>query len=178
MTRQRRHCVVAWLVLIAAPVTATLAAPADEAVAALQRCRQIADSLQRMVCYDAIVLPQAPSSGLPAATQAAPQSAGARPAAVVAAPTAKDEAATFGLPARRIESAPEQLESAIAGAFDGWQAQTRIRLSNGQLWQVTDGSEGAYRLRDPKVKITRGPFGSYFMEIEGVKQTPKVRRVE
>jgi len=51
-------------------------------------------------------------------------------------------------------------------------------MANGQLWEVTDGSQAAYRLSDPKVRISRGISGSFFMEIQGVSQTPRVRRIE
>lgn len=70
------------------------------------------------------------------------------------------------------------LESSISGLFEGWQPQSRIRLANGQVWQVTDGSEGVYARRDPKVRISRGTLGSFFMQIDGVSQTPRVRRIE
>jgi hypothetical protein len=51
-------------------------------------------------------------------------------------------------------------------------------LANGQVWQITDGSEGVYSLVDPLVTIERGSFGSFFLRIEGVGQTPKVRRLQ
>ena len=33
-------------------------------------------------------------------------------------------------------------------------------------------------LANPKVKITRGSFGSFFMEIDGDNNTPRVRRLQ
>jgi hypothetical protein len=45
------------------------------------------------------------------------------------------------------------------------------------VWEVSDGSTTAYNLRSPKVKITRGVSGTFFMAIEGVSQTPRVRRL-
>ena len=33
-------------------------------------------------------------------------------------------------------------------------------------------------LRDPKVRVVRGSFGSFFLEVEGRNQTARVRRVE
>jgi len=142
--------------------------PPGDAVDALQRCRQVTEVLTRLACYDRIDI------GAPGAV-ATPTV----PAAPVPPPTAPSTA-NFGLPAPAPVAPVEigTLESSISGAFDGWQPQTRIKLANGQVWQVTDGSEGVYDLRDPKVRITRGSFGSYFMHIEGIKQSPKVRRIQ
>jgi hypothetical protein len=125
-----------------------------------------------------VAAPAAPPA--PAATAAPP--APAAPAAVAAAvprpaPPA-DPAANFGLEYRAPVAAADALASFIAGAFPGWRPNGRIQLANGQVWQITDGSEAAYDLRDPAVRITRGFAGTFFMEITGVAQTPRVRRVQ
>jgi hypothetical protein len=133
--------------------------------AALQRCRELRDTAARLACYDAIPL------NAVAAPQAPPQ-----PPAAVA------PAATFGLESRVLApTAPERLdaiESAIDGAFDGWLPRTQLKLANGQVWEIADGSQAAYRLQSPKVKVTRGVSSSFFIAIEGVSQTPRVRRVK
>jgi hypothetical protein len=72
----------------------------------------------------------------------------------------------------------DSIESSIPGRVDGWVANTRFRLANGQVWEIRDGSRAAYDLRDPKVRIVRGLSGSFFMELEGASQSPRVRRVE
>ena len=143
-------------------------------VAQMRQCRLLTDVSLKSACYDAIVLP-APAGAATATTVAA--------AAPRAAPTAATAAASFGLPTPAAAPANSAvvagaLESSIAGLFEGWQPQSRIRLANGQVWQVTDGSEGVYTRRDPKVRITRGTLGSFFMQIEGISQTPRVRRIE
>lgn len=147
--------------------------------AAIQRCRLVADSLERLRCYDAIPLSpgraeepgkaaETPRSSPPSAPGAAPSAAGAP----------KEPAAQFGLEHRRQPpSVPESMDSSIAGRFDGWVGNSRIRLANGQIWEIRDGSQAAYNLRDPKVRVVRGVSGSFFMEIEGVAQSPRVRRV-
>jgi hypothetical protein len=149
-------------------------------VAQMRQCRLLTDVALKAACYDAIALP-APGSGVSAAPP--PLAAPARAAATPVNPTAT-AAASFGLPA----AAPVlpaagtvvggALESSIVGSFEGWQAQSRIRLANGQVWQITDGSEGVYSRRDPKVRISRGTLGSFFLQIDGVSQTPRVRRIE
>ncbi|HMM86019.1 hypothetical protein [Azohydromonas sp.] len=127
----------------------------------LQRCRAIGDAAARLACYDALALPAA-SAAVP--TGAAP-----------AAPPA-DPAARFGL--REPAPAVDAVESHIPGRFDGWDARTQIRLANGQVWQISDGSRGVYRLDSPRVRIRKGALGSFFLEIEGQNQSPRVRRVQ
>jgi hypothetical protein len=137
------------------------AVAADDA--ALQRCRDLRDAATRLACYDAIPLTSGPTPST------AP---GAAPAAA--------PAAVFGFEARPAPTAPppiEAIESAIDGPFDGWLPRGQLKLANGQVWEVTDGSTTAYNLKNPKVKITRGVSGTFFMAIEGVSQTPRVRRV-
>lgn len=135
----------------------------------LRRCRGIADAALRLACYDA--LPVAP------ATTAAPAAAAvAAPSAAPVVPAAAGEAA-FGL-ARRADELQE-ITSYIPGRFEGWSRNGRIRLANGQVWQVTDDSMAFYNhLRDPKVTVRRAAMGSFMLDIEGSPNTPRVRRVE
>jgi len=163
--------VMARLAVLLVVVTFGLDCVAADASAML-RCRQLADPAARLACYDAVVLPDpAPTKGPDGATSVA---APAPP--MVSSPKPPQE---FGLESRKVP-APEMpfVESSIPGRFDGWVAGQRIRMANGQLWEITDGSQAAYRLSDPKVKISRGFSGSFFMEIQGVSQTPRVRRIE
>jgi hypothetical protein len=173
-------------------LTASSVSLAD--TAALQNCRLLKDPAARLVCYDAIALPApagSPSArtDAAAATVAPPPAAAAGstlpvvPAAAVAATkpaTAADPAAVFGFENRPAPAAAaaDALVSSIPGRFEGWLANGRIRLANGQVWQVSDGSQAAYDLSDPAVRITRGVAGTFFMEISGVAQTPRVRRVQ
>ncbi|MEY3252870.1 MAG: hypothetical protein RL227_1843 [Pseudomonadota bacterium] len=122
----------------------------------LRRCRTLAADAARLACYDAIAL-------APAAAAAA--------ASAVAAPVAR-----FGLPeaADRIE----RVDSRIEGRFEGWRPLDRIRLANGQVWQVIDGSRGVYWLDSPRAAVRRGALGSFVLEIEGVRALVRVSRIE
>jgi hypothetical protein len=93
--------------------------------------------------------------------------------------TVKPES-SFGLPARAavVERDREAIESSIPGAFEGWRPRESFTLANGQVWQIADDSEGAYSKRDPKVRIERGRAGGYFLTVDGVAQTPRVRRLK
>lgn len=134
--------------------------------AALQRCRQVADATQRLACYDAIALPKANQAVGPSG----------------AAPTVAAQATNFGLetrPTPSTEPAPlASIDSMIEGTFEGWLPQSPLKLANGQIWVIADGSSAAYRLTSPKVRITRGVSGSFFLAVEGVSQTPRVRRLQ
>jgi len=160
------------------------AALADDA--AMLRCRQVADGPARLACYDAIPLPVtvAPSTagaivGAPAASAAAAPQTAAAAGVVVAAPSRADMENMFGrepaiLHAQRLET----LETSIDGDFDGWVAGQRIRLANGQVWKVVDGSEDTVDLHNPNVTIKRGLFGAIFLDIDGAHRNPKVQRVK
>jgi hypothetical protein len=175
-----------------------LAQPAVASDAALAQCRALTDATARLACYDRIPLaasagaaPRAPVT--PASTLAAASAAPAVPAAAAVAPAAAvvsntqpkpaaapvpatDPAASLGLPSRAETS--DRLSSTIPGLFEGWSPRERIRLANGQLWEVVDGSRAAYRLQNPAVTVRRTAFGGFEMDIEGVNQRLRVRRVE
>lgn len=170
-----------------APLSLPLPVQAQTEVDAMRRCRALADAMQRVACYDAIALPSVSAAGAapPAAAPARPASPPPAAAVVAAAPTAApaagpapDRAPSFGLPmppARTTE--PEYVDSRITGRVEGWTPATRFTLANGQVWEIADGSQAVYDLQDPAVRITRGLFGSFFIRIDGVSQTPRVRRV-
>lgn len=142
-------------------VVAFASASATADTVALQRCRQITDAASRLACYDALELVP-----VGAATSASQTPAPATPQA-------------FGLEARQAAAQGlDAVESAIEGPFDGWVPRQKLRLANGQVWEISDGSQAAYRLQAPKVRIARGMSGTFFLAIEGVAQTPRVRRVE
>ncbi|MBL8329174.1 MAG: hypothetical protein JNJ71_10010 [Rubrivivax sp.] len=165
------------------------AVQADDA--AWLRCRSVTEPMARLACYDAVkpslsapgsTPGSAPSAAAPA--PAGPGPAGARPAAAAATGTAAAGTAlssaeqAFGLEQRSGGGGMDAIRSRIPGPFEGWQAGTRFRLANGQVWQVSDGSSAFYRLRDPAVTIKRGALGSFVLDVEGVNQPIRVRRVE
>lgn len=120
---------------------------------ALQRCRNVVEDAARLACYDAIV-----DSGAPAAV-------------VVEKPE------QFGLPDSARVTPIDTIESTIEGDFTTWGPNDRIRLANGQVWEIADGSRGVVRRGTNKVTIKRGTFGTFFMDFEGPNKSPRVRRV-
>jgi len=126
---------------------------------ALTRCRASTDPAARLACYDAIPLSTNRTPVAPAA--AAPSSP------------------PFGFEERRTDLAgPLSIESSIAGRFDGWQPRTQLKLTNGQVWEISDASQAVYAKENPRVRITRGVSGTFFIAIDGVAQTPRVRRLQ
>lgn len=136
-----------------------LAALAQES--GLGACRAIQEPAARLHCYDALPLPPP-----------------ARPAAQPAPPSAAKLEQDFGLtetakPATRVDA----VKARIPGEFRGWQPQTVLELDNGQAWRIADGSSMTYRLVNPSVTVRRGVLGAYYLEIDGLNTSPRVKRV-
>lgn len=127
--------------------------------ATLQECRGIVDPSARLACYDALPLPA--GGGAESRTPA------------------PETPAQFG---KTREEAPvvelSSIESTIPGHFDGWYPNRRVRLANGQVWQVADNSTRLYDLDNPKVIIRRGVLGAYYLDLVIDNHTIRVRRVE
>lgn len=143
--------------------------------AAMLQCRAIAEVPARVACYDAIPVGAA-------APLAAPVVAAV--AAVAAAPTPQQREQAFGMATIKAPKSvtPEQdnsISSTIAGRFDGWSGNELVRLANGQVWRIVDGSSAVLSpMTDAKVKVERNVIGTYFLKIEGTNNSPKVRRVQ
>ena len=165
----------------AGALAAANSATAD--TAGIQRCRIIAEAPARLACYDAIALPGlgsragwgAPAPGA-APTAAAPAATAGGTASATAAATAA--ATGFGMERRAAEAAPDRMESRIDGRVDEFNAGTRYRLDNGQVWQITETASGFYSLDNPKVVVTRGALGNFLMSIDGVNVALRVRRIQ
>ena len=167
--------------MMAAAALVGTSAVANEA---MLKCRALPDASKRLACYDAIdvrvsVAPIATSAKIVVPTPTATSQAAA-PAATAVAPGVVPSplAAEFGLAPKQTAVGVDKIESTIKGRLDSWQQGSRIRLANGQLWQVTDDSRGICDCVDRKVVVTRGAFGTYFLEIEGKNNAPRVKRLE
>jgi hypothetical protein len=180
---------------------ALCAASAAHAVddAAFARCRGIFDSAARLACYDGLPLARTPSDAqpppiAPSRPAAAPPSASApvvsapsapapRVAASAAAPAPppppQAQVQSFGMEERvaRAEQ-PTTMESFIPGHFEGWGPGARIKLGNGQVWQVVDGTSAFMNVDNPKVVVRRGMMGGFFLELENSNRSPRVRRLQ
>lgn len=133
--------------------------------AALLQCRAIGDVAARVACYDAIPV------GAAAVRNAAP----ARAAAAASTPEEH-----FGMEAvKQREAQPKSIRSTVTGNFSGWGPGSQIRLANGQVWRIIDGSEAVLApMTDPQVTIERNMFGTLFLRVDGTNSSAKVRRVQ
>lgn len=133
----------------------------------LLRCRGLSDPAARLACYDALVPVAAPVPAPRAPAQTAPS-----------APAPEVQPDRFGLKTPSTETV-QAIDSHIPGEFRGWEPGSRIKLANGQVWEVNDGSRGALApVVDPKVRVQRGVLGSFYLEIEGLNRSPRVKRIE
>lgn len=133
------------------------AAMADDG--AMLRCRQLSDGPARLACYDAIAL------GAPAAV-------------VDAVPTRAEQERNFGREQMASPNKIDAIETVIVGEFEGWVPKQRIRLANGQIWMIADDSQEDFSVSNPKVKIERGALGAIYMDIDGARTAPRVKRVK
>lgn len=143
--------------------------------AALLRCRTIVEPTGRLACYDALVL-AANSAVSPAigADRVAAQLLAGTPAA-----STQQKTSQFGFEERLVaKNELDAIESYIPGSFEGWSDRSRIKLANGQVWQISDNSSRAHYVDNPKVKIRRGALGSFYLEIQGTNISPRVKRVQ
>ena len=159
----------------------------------IARCRAIANSSERLACYDAIALPASPSAARPAPTSSfAPPKAGAAPTTPPAAaalplppplpgaPAAQplQNEAQFGMEHKAYQTELGAVRSRIPGRFEGWSANSQIALENGMVWQVIDNTSRYLYLDNPAGTVKRGALGSFFLDIEGTNHMPRVRRVK
>lgn len=73
----------------------------------------------------------------------------------------------------------DAITSYVSGTFTGWSGGTLFHLDNGQVWeQIDDSTYVGHSLAHPKVTITRGLFNAYYLSVEGVKESVRVRRVK
>jgi hypothetical protein len=135
------------------------AASADDG--GMLRCRGLTDAAARLACYDALPLPSVAAKSAPAVAPIAPQTS-----------------AQFGLESKAYKSELDLIESRIVGRFEGWSAGSRIKLANGQVWQVSDDTSRNLDMNDPKIVVRRGVLGAFYLEIEGTNHSPKVKRVQ
>lgn len=149
---------------------------ADGTLESAQRCAQVQDSLQRLVCYDRVFPPgQAPVAPAPVAAPApAPTPAPVQtprvatapaPAAVTPAP-----AADFGAESvrrreeqRDAEGPPRSITAAVASLRQTRPNVYRMTLDNGQVWDQMDMDVTFSVEEGDAVRIERGRMGGYRM---------------
>lgn len=145
---------------------------AEDAAQRGQRCAGIADSLERLVCYDAIFR-TGPAAGAgqavaPAASAAAPTAPPAAPARAGEA-QAPDAVAGFGAEHLRRsvreadQETPRTLVAQVTEVRETRPNVYRMVLDNGQVWQQMDMDSRFDVKAGDTVEINRGLMGGYRM---------------
>jgi hypothetical protein len=143
--------------------------------AAVQRCRAMTDNAQRLACYDGLPVAAPSVPRAPVASGPVPPGSATPAAPAAASPSLLSR---FGFENRAQPDELPTVESHIPGQFEGWRAKSAIALANGQVWQVIDDSARTVYRENPKVTVRRGSLGSFFLDIEGVNPSPRVRRIQ
>ena len=141
-------------------------APVSPLVTAIDRCRQIADGVQRLACYDnaAGALVKAATSG--------------EVSVVDRTEVRRVRRSLFGFSMPRLPffsgdttagEVQNQLESTITSVNALNNGYWRIVIAdNNAVWEITDSSISFDPpRRGQKIVILRGPLGSYFLRING-----------
>ena len=131
------------------------------AVQSLLACQSIADSAQRLSCFDK-------------AAQGLSDAMSKKEVVVIDKARATEaKRALFGFSIPNFgalfgggDDAVNQIESTVAGAFENGYEGWTIKLADGSTWQQTDGATIALPPRKgDKVIVKRGTMGSYFLKL-------------
>lgn len=73
----------------------------------------------------------------------------------------------------------EPISGVLQGKFRGFGKGRIYVLDNGQQWEQTDATSiSGVRKQSPKVSISPGVMGVWYLKVEGVNTQPKVRRTK
>lgn len=73
----------------------------------------------------------------------------------------------------------EPISGVLQGEFRGFGKGRIYVLDNGQQWEQTDATAvSGVRKQSPKVSISPGVMGVWYLKVEGVNTQPKVRRTK
>ena len=159
-------------------ISSILSLQAQAQTVGLQRCPTIEDPVARLACYDAAMPPTFSVTRPPGENKLPAPNAAAGAAVPASTNTKMDKESSFGLADVRDANEVRAIESMTVPGFHEWRPNERIRLENGQVWQVTDGSSGRLRHTPSKVTIRKGFFGAFFLVFQDMNLAPKVERVQ
>uniref|UniRef100_UPI0040475864 hypothetical protein n=1 Tax=Limnohabitans sp. TaxID=1907725 RepID=UPI0040475864 len=78
---------------------------------------------------------------------------------------------------KKPDSTPPTIESQIDGEFEGWEGETIVKLTNGQIWQQTEYHYHYHYAYMPKVLIYRSGSG-YKMKVDGIERSVGVVHIK
>lgn len=144
----------------------------------VDHCTRIHNDSERLACYDKLFRPTGLDEAAIADAELIAESQSEITSELSAKSSRIDE---FG--AEQIEFPPVTfIESRLVGDFNGWNGKTVFTLENGQVWRQVNNNIRDYSppkpLTQPVVMISKGMFGSYNMQVDGVKRIVQVKRVK
>ena len=83
----------------------------------------------------------------------------------------------FGMEKKVLELGGDEMSSTAIGDFRLWNKGQRIELENGQVWEITNDTNLFHKATNPSVTIEKGLFSSFYLHIDGVSKSLKVRRI-
>jgi len=141
----------------------------------IKNCLTINSDQQRLACYDRLAKQLTSVAPVTSASENKALKADTQKPEPPRLSQAEAEA-TFGLD--KLKGEVEQIETHIVGEFKGWVKGDVLTLANGQRWRVTSASKGYVKLKNPKIVISRGFFGSFNAKVEGLNAQAKVKRID
>ena len=134
-------------------------------------------SAEEIARLDALVERERAGAGAKSANGGSPAVGTAVRAPITPAAKSDRDVKVVVAPGTKIEFSA--VESRLTGVFTGWEPRGVFALENGQRWREANGSTYVSPpLPAPKVRITPGALGTFWMEIEGVRVRVKVVRVD
>lgn len=76
-----------------------------------------------------------------------------------------------------VPASPSVIESHIDGDFEGWEGETLVKLTNGQIWQQSEYYYHYHYAFMPKVLIFKSG-GAYKMKVDGIEKAVGVKRLK
>ncbi|AOE49517.1 hypothetical protein [Kangiella sediminilitoris] len=161
------------------------------AASTAEDCAAITDDTKRLQCYDAFLKSQKAKqeeskSEVTQPEQTAPIKPAPKPIAPPkpTAPAEPEPTAEEKFGAEKLEKSSEEskeldrIESRAKGNYKMWERGLEVKLENGQVWEITESRSSYHKVKNPKVTIEKGMFGSYFLRIEGLNKGFRVERIK
>lgn len=83
----------------------------------------------------------------------------------------------FGMEKKVLELGGDEMSSTALGEFRLWNRGQRIELENGQVWEIINDTNLFHKTTNPRVTIEKGLFSAFYLHIDGVSKSLKVRRI-
>ncbi len=155
----------------------------------LNRCSSMKRDLQRLACYDKLAglassspietLSEKSKTSLPkkntdsVVTNWHDKAGKLTPNSTQVSSTSS----SFGFSKK--DNEPDSITSTIPGEFMGWKNGDKLKLANGQVWQIKDSSSTLYhKASNPKIIILKGLFGSFRIKLADLNKSVRVVRVK